>query len=99
MEYKLLACEDCENVVSVLDNEDDVFICPICGTINDRKRSIMYKGALTITSPDMRCKIGTDEEEGVIGVADADEDLLFALTILGKYGWNMRFKGERSKED
>jgi hypothetical protein len=96
MDYKLLLCEECENVVSCEDIDEPTFICPVCGTINERDRTKFYKGSLTIFSPEMKCKIGTDEDEGIIGLADADEDLLSALTTLTKHGWSMRFKGERS---
>ena len=98
MEHKLLICEECENIVSVEDSGEPTFICPACGTINDRERIQLYTGSLTIISPKMKCRIGTDEDEGIIGVESADEDLLSALTVLSKYGWSMRFKGEREDD-
>jgi predicted RNA-binding Zn-ribbon protein involved in translation (DUF1610 family) len=99
MEYKLLHCEECDNVVSVEDNKRATFICPACGALNKRERSSAYFGTLSVTSPEMDCELDNTKEEGIISIPDADDDLLGAIMLLSKYGWTMKFKGSSSKKD
>lgn len=99
MEYKILICESCDNVVSVHDNNKPTFICPACGTINERDRFKKYRGVLTIVSDEIDCRLDNTDNSGRVGIHDIEEDLAEALSILIKYGWNMKFKGDRLDGD
>jgi RNA polymerase subunit RPABC4/transcription elongation factor Spt4 len=97
MEYKLLHCEECDNVVSVKDNNRAIFVCPVCGVLNKRKQTTSYFGKLIITSPQMNCELN-DVEEGVISIPNANDDILHAIMILNKFGWSMKFLGTKNKD-
>ena len=98
MDYKLLSCEECENLVSVEDNGEPTFVCPACGTINDRDRMKSYTGQLVITSEEIKCGLDTDDEESALMIFDAEQEILDALTVLSKYGWTMKFRGNAKKD-
>jgi predicted RNA-binding Zn-ribbon protein involved in translation (DUF1610 family) len=96
MDYKLLLCENCENVISVSNIENKVFICPACGTINERNRSNNYIGRLVIESPIVSCQL--DDTDGIIKLKDDNEELITALFTLAKFGWSIKFKGIKNDE-
>jgi RNA polymerase subunit RPABC4/transcription elongation factor Spt4 len=98
MNYKILYCEDCKNLVSVFDNEDPTFVCPICGLLNDRHRSKKYFGTMNITSPEIKCEMRFDEfDEGTMEVEEMDDEVKQALELLRQNGWVIKFIGTAKK--
>jgi predicted RNA-binding Zn-ribbon protein involved in translation (DUF1610 family) len=96
MSYKLLECEQCKNLVSVENDEEKLtYICPACGTINDRTTVIRCKGFIEVTSPEIICKMDKEMQLEELYVEDMDDDLPMALNILLKFGWAIKFKGNR----
>jgi len=96
MSYKLLECEQCKNLVSVENDEAKLtYICPACGTINDRTTTFRCAGIIEITSPEIICKMDKDMRIEELHVENMDEDLSMALNILLKFGWAVKFKGNR----
>jgi hypothetical protein len=94
MDDKLLVCEQCENLVSVNDNNEPIFVCPACGTINKRDQSQVYEGFLEIKGPDLECEIEDFDGEDLFTVANLPEEVEYALMVLMKYGWGVKFKGK-----
>lgn len=98
MEYKLLVCEQCENIISVDDVDKPLFTCPACGTLNDRKRVFTYEGTLIATSNKMNCEIDDPlNKKNGFALSSLPIDVENAITTLLKYGWNIKFKGSQKK--
>jgi len=99
MEYKLLVCEDCDNIIMMEDSKKEIYICPVCGTINNRLPTKEYKGELEVSSPEIICKMSpkTNDTNVPFVIKDVDEDIETALTVLTKYGWKIKFKGKSKK--
>jgi predicted RNA-binding Zn-ribbon protein involved in translation (DUF1610 family) len=96
MDYKLLLCESCENLISMKDNDKPLFTCPVCGCLNDRIRKTIYEGHLCITGPTVECEIDNDRDEGSpFVITDLDPEVSDALHILMDAGWSIKFKGSR----
>jgi predicted RNA-binding Zn-ribbon protein involved in translation (DUF1610 family) len=99
MEYKTVKCGHCENIISINDNNEKTYVCPVCGSINDRESNKLYSGSISIISNEMKVMM---DDAGNIGIQEDEynEDLIHALTIMTKYGWGMTFKGvEIPKEE
>jgi len=93
MDSKLQLCEQCDNIISVVINDKETFICPVCGVINARAVPKLIKGHLEIYSPDFNCLLdeGDDKDDGTVFIKDIEEDLEFALTILKKHDFKIIF--------
>ena len=96
MQYKVLQCEECENLVHVEDDEaKPTFVCPACGTINDRTTTVKCIGNIEVISEELVCNIDKELNMEELLIEGADEDLAFALNILLRYGWKIKFKGNK----
>jgi predicted RNA-binding Zn-ribbon protein involved in translation (DUF1610 family) len=93
--YKLIVCEQCSNIISVDDNQEPLFTCPVCGTLNDRETSALYKGKVYAISPEIECEIEDPTQDTSFVLEDIDEEVQEALIILLKYGWSIKFKGDK----
>jgi hypothetical protein len=94
MDYKLAICEACENIVSLEDNKKEIFICPLCGTLNERTSTKLYEGEITALSPVMQCEmeLDTNKQSGTLMIESLDKDLQDALQTLISFGWKLKFK-------
>jgi len=90
-EVDIYSCEACEHLVSVKHIKVPTFICPACGTINERLTPEDAVGHLEIKSPKLNCEINVSDEGGQVFVKDVDDDFEEALAILTKYGFSMKF--------
>ena len=101
MEYKIMTCDGCQNIHTVKDTQDPVYICPICGCINRRNTMIKYIGNVGIESPELTCHLEGVEEgnDGIISIPDEDEELTAALMTLVKYGWSLKFRGKKLTDE
>jgi len=99
MKHKLQICESCSNIISIKQNKKLVFVCPVCGALNERVFPKDAYGHLEVVSPTLKCRILIEEEQGSVVIKDVDEDLEFALSILTKYGFRILFKKERDAEE
>jgi predicted RNA-binding Zn-ribbon protein involved in translation (DUF1610 family) len=96
MEYKLLPCESCENLISVIDSKAPTFVCPVCGVINERSRIKKCFGIMKATSPKLECQIDfTDENEGMMNIECMADEVKEALEVLRQAGWEIVFKGSK----
>jgi len=100
VEYKLFLCESCENLISVKDNTESTFTCPVCGCINDRIRKDIFVGKLTAISPNVSCESDNDDDENEhfvpLTLADLDDEVYEAMIVLLQYGWVIKFEGSKT---
>lgn len=94
MKHKLLFCEQCDNIVSVLNNKKESFICPLCGTINERHREKKIDGYIKLLSPKTKCIVNSASIDDIYfnKISASERD---ALTFLNNLGWRIIFvKGD-----
>ena len=97
MEYRLAVCEGCKNIVSLQDNKKELFVCPVCGVLNERSTAKLYEGEITAHSPIIQCEMELDntDQSGMLLLDNLDEDLQDALQILIECGWRLKFKTKK----
>ena len=100
MEYKLRHCDSCEHIISISDIQDKIYVCPICGCLNERNNvTKRFRGQIVITSDELVCETQEDEIEADLLFEDTNDEICDALMILVKYGWRMKFKGRIDNDD
>jgi len=98
--FDIHVCESCTNMISIPHDQEKIFICPACGTINERSIPQEVIGHLEIVSPEFNCEVSlNDDEGGQVVVKDVDIDFEDALAILTKYGFSIKFVKHKDKED
>jgi hypothetical protein len=90
-EYKLQHCENCDHIIYFEPEDDDlIYICPICGNINDVTNLVMMDGTFELQSPQVF--IETDEPEtSELSLELGDDEIDNAIKILLKNGWRLKF--------
>jgi len=99
MNHKLLFCEGCDNIVSVLKNRKKIFICPLCGTINKRYREKILEGYIKILSPNTKCVINSCSSNDIHfnKLSEEEQD---AINFLNYNGWRIIFvKGDQNSTE
>lgn len=95
MDYQILECPQCKIMLSVKDDNDQVYACPVCGTLNEKITKKSFHGVLTISSPEEQYEMNMEDGKGMLSFSEGQTDLKKAVETLIKHGWKMKFQGKK----
>jgi len=90
--FNIHSCESCNNLILLRDKKDEIFPCPLCGTLNSVEENLMA-GTLTLVSPPVICENDPKDKKSVL-LRDLDDDMDKSIRVLLDRGWKLKFTGD-----